>query len=115
MHLCPIRDDSWGIYDYRALARIGEDIVFYGASGGLKVHFGCSRIRRSRRLDSGFDPSAREMAPRFSADPNIMSYLFFCRWAQVEVDPRIRSSGFYRDGSFYCAALRNTQFIDTHR
>ena len=28
MHLCPIRNDSWRVYDYRALARIGEDVIF---------------------------------------------------------------------------------------
>jgi hypothetical protein len=27
VHLCPLRDDSWSIHDYRVLAPISEDVV----------------------------------------------------------------------------------------
>ena len=37
MPLCPIRNDSWRVYDYRALAPVGEDVVFKCRRGALKL------------------------------------------------------------------------------
>lgn len=58
---------------------------------------------------------ARKMATSFAAHPNIMSYLFSRRRAQVEIDARIFPSRLYGDEGSYRAAFRKTHFIDACR
>jgi len=74
------------------------------------------RSRRwSSRSDAGFNPVAREVTSRAATDPNIMFYPFFCRRAQVEIDPRIRPGRFYRDGGTYFAGYQKGHFVHASR
>ena len=56
MHLHPIRDDTWSIRDYRALPRIGEDIVFKraGSSAGLNLNVRGQDARALRTVPVGY-------------------------------------------------------------
>lgn len=55
------------------------------------------------------------MGASFAAHPNVMSDLLLRRRTQIEIDPRIRSSRFYRDGRFDRAMFPKTHFVDTSR
>ncbi len=44
-----------------------------------------------------------------------MLYFLFCRWAQVEIDPRIRAGRFYRDGGTYFAGYKKGHFVHAFR
>jgi hypothetical protein len=45
MSLRSLRNNSRSLYDCRALARVGEGVIFDGASTGLKLHVGLLRSR----------------------------------------------------------------------
>jgi hypothetical protein len=65
------------------------------------------RSWRSSCSNTGFNPVARQMASRSSADPNVVLYFLFCGRAQVEVYPRICSSRLYGDGGPYFTGCCN--------
>src|SRR6266567_3321778 len=72
MPLCPIRNDSWRVYDYRALARISEDVVF--------------KCRRSVPLKVEARVPAEGLEPTRSFDHWILSP------ARLPVPPRRRQA-----------------------
>src|SRR5437667_11934983 len=71
MHLCPIRNDSWRVYDYRALAPVGEDVVF--------------KCRRSVPLKLEARVPAEGLEPTRSCDHWILSP------ARLPIPPRRRT------------------------
>src|SRR5438552_1405950 len=72
MHLCPIRDDSWGIHYYRAVARSSEDVVF--------------KFRRSVPLKLEARVPAEGLEPTRSFDHWILSP------ARLPIPPRRRQA-----------------------
>ena len=72
MHLCPIRDDTWGVHDHRAVARVREDVVF--------------KCRRSVSLKLEARVPAEGLEPTRSFDHWILSP------ARLPVPPRRRQA-----------------------